>query len=194
MSGDAFIHYQNQVWHLLDTCLVLSHYLNQSWLLSIPHKKHCNSETCRQFFLWNAFENDQGFLFTQISGHSLIKILEVLNISELQDNLYDWCEFHMPLTHIRSKCPVTKFGQQKSWNISKMLAILFRPQYVKCIIYLHPLHATLGPSLWSLITPSRIAHLPTSLQYLHWKYTTKKNPSLFIPVILLSHFDQYLRS
>ena len=36
----------------------------------------------------------QGFLFTQISGHSPIEILKVLNISKLQDNfcIY-WCEF-----------------------------------------------------------------------------------------------------
>ena len=56
---------------------------------------------------------NQGFLLTQISGHSPIKILEVLNISKLQDNfcIY-WCEFHMPLIHMRSKFPVTKFGQQ----------------------------------------------------------------------------------
>ena len=58
--------------------------------------------------------SDLPCLFTQISGHSPIKILKVLNISKLQDNfsIY-WCEFCMPLIHMRSKCPVTKFGQQK---------------------------------------------------------------------------------
>ena len=58
----------------------------------------------------------QGFLFTQISGHSPIKILKVLNISKLQDNfsIY-WCGFYMPLVHLKSKCPVTKFSQQKPW-------------------------------------------------------------------------------
>ena len=64
--------------------------------------------TCRTF---------QGFLFTQISGHSPIKILKALNISKLQDNfcIY-WCEFYMLLVHLRSKCPVTcvtKVGRQK---------------------------------------------------------------------------------
>ena len=61
----------------------------------------------------------QGFLFTQISGHSPIKIMEVLNIFQLQDNfsIY-WYEFFMPLVHLRPKCPVTKFGQQKPcWYI-----------------------------------------------------------------------------
>ena len=40
------------------------------------------------------------FLFTQISGHVPIKILEVLNISKLQDNfcIY-WCEFHLHLIY-----------------------------------------------------------------------------------------------
>ena len=59
----------------------------------------------------------QGFLFTQISGHSPIKILKVRNILKLQDNfsIY-WCWFYMPLVHLKSKCPVTKFSQQKPWN------------------------------------------------------------------------------
>ena len=56
----------------------------------------------------------QGFLFTQISGHSLIKILEVLAISKLQDNFCIYlCEFYMPFMHMRPKCPCTKFEQQK---------------------------------------------------------------------------------
>ena len=66
--------------------------------------------------LWKVLTCFQGFLFTQVLGHSLIKILKVLDISKLQDNfcIY-WCEFYMPLVHLRSKCPVTKFGQQKPW-------------------------------------------------------------------------------
>ena len=56
----------------------------------------------------------QGFLFTQISGHSLIKILKILTISKPQDNFSTHlCEFYMLLIHMRSKCPVTKFDQQK---------------------------------------------------------------------------------
>ena len=51
----------------------------------------------------------QGFLFTQISGHSPIKMLEVLNNSELQDNFLIYI-FHMSLIHMKSKCPATKFG------------------------------------------------------------------------------------
>ena len=35
----------------------------------------------------------QGFLFIQISGHSLIKILIVVNISKLQDNFYVYVNF-----------------------------------------------------------------------------------------------------
>ena len=62
----------------------------------------------------------QGFIFTQISGHrydNLIKILEVLNFSEIQDHFCRyWCEFRMPLIQKRSKCPVTIFGQQKPWH------------------------------------------------------------------------------
>ena len=67
---------------------------------------------------------NQGFLFTQISGHSPIKILKVLNISKLQDNfcIY-WCEFCMPLVHLRSECPVTKFGQQKPWPMLTHISV-----------------------------------------------------------------------
>ena len=57
--------------------------------------------------------HNQGLLFTQISGHSPIKILKVLNILKLQDNFsVHWYEFFTPLVHLRPKCPVTKFGQQ----------------------------------------------------------------------------------
>ena len=63
----------------------------------------------------------QGFLFTQILEYSPIKILKVLNIYKLKDDfcIY-WCEFHMPLIHMRtrSKYPVTKFYQQKPWLTS----------------------------------------------------------------------------
>ena len=71
----------------------------------------------RQPWYWPGYHGitrlQQGFLFTQISGHSLIKILKVLNISKLQVNFCIYlCEFYMPLVRLRSKCPVTKFGQQ----------------------------------------------------------------------------------
>ena len=63
--------------------------------------------------LWFYRSRVRDFLFTQISGHSPIKNLEVLNISELEDFCIYWCQSYMPLTHMRSKSPVTKFGQQK---------------------------------------------------------------------------------
>ena len=45
-----------------------------------------------------------GFLFTQVSGRSLDKMLKVLDISKLQDNFYVyWCEIYMPSVHLRSK-------------------------------------------------------------------------------------------
>ena len=61
----------------------------------------------------------QGFLFTQIIGHSPIKILKVLNIFKLQDNMYVcFCEFYMPLVQLRSKCPVAKLGRQHGpWKV-----------------------------------------------------------------------------
>ena len=64
-----------------------------------------------------SFTKLQGFLFTQISGHSPIKILKIRNISKLQGNfsIY-WCWFYMPLVHLKWKCPGTKFSQQKSWD------------------------------------------------------------------------------
>ena len=68
----------------------------------------------------------QGFLFTQISGHSPIKILKILNISKLQDNFHIYlCEFHMPFMRMRSKCPVTKFGQQKPWALKEKHVLVF---------------------------------------------------------------------
>ena len=65
--------------------------------------------------LWNLrFSHRQGFLSTRISGYSLIKIVKVLNIYNLKDNFFlYWCVFYMPWVHSRSKCFVTKFGQQK---------------------------------------------------------------------------------
>ena len=59
------------------------------------------------------------FLFTQISGHVPIKILEVLNISKLQDNFCIYidvnfiCIWFIMFIPIKSNCPVTKFSQQK---------------------------------------------------------------------------------
>ena len=80
------------------------------WLINVSGKLYIN------IIQWNPirFPHHRVFLLTQISGHSPIKILEVPNISNLQDNfcIY-WCEFCMPLMHMRSKCPVTKFGQPK---------------------------------------------------------------------------------
>ena len=76
---------------------------NQRWF-------KCDTQIC----VGSLTHTQQGFLFTQISGHSPIKILKVRNISKLQDNfsIY-WCWFYMPLVHLKSKCPVTKFSHQK---------------------------------------------------------------------------------
>ena len=45
----------------------------------------------------------QGYISTQIWGHRPIKIVEVMNISKLQDNYSIYrCEFHMPLIYVGS--------------------------------------------------------------------------------------------
>ena len=85
-----------------------------------------------RFEIFCSHENqlDKVFLFTQFSGQCPIKILGVLNISELQDNVcIYWCEFHMPLIHMRSNCPITKFGQQKpclTKSLSRVVLDIFK--------------------------------------------------------------------
>ena len=116
-------------------------YINQS-----PTQLRDNSlkdlKSQSQFSIWyiknlNYFVNiTQGFLFTQISGHSLIKILKVLNISKLQDNfcIY-WCEFYMLLVRLRSKCPVIKFGQQKPCHWHGLLEVLSQYSHEYWVIW-----------------------------------------------------------
>ena len=64
-----------------------------------------------------SMKSQHGFTgISQISGHSPIKILKVQNISKLQDNFCIYqCELYMPFVHLRSKCPETKFVQEKTW-------------------------------------------------------------------------------
>ena len=63
----------------------------------------------------------QGFYWPKFQDVVWFNILNVLNVSKLRDNFYVhiyiyWCVFHMPLIHMKSKCPVTKFDQQKPWD------------------------------------------------------------------------------
>ena len=81
------------------------------------------TSTCEQMSLINSL---LGFLCTRISGYSPFKILKVLHISKVRDNfcIY-WCEFHICLSkvHLRSKCPVTKFGPAKTLLFSKLTSV-----------------------------------------------------------------------
>ena len=81
----------------------------------------------------------QGSLFIQISGHSPIKILKVLNMSKLRDNfcIY-WCECYMSLRHLGLKCPVTKFGQQKPCSLPSQRA---NNGEIWCFLCCQPEHA-----------------------------------------------------